>query len=69
MEHLPLTPREYEVLCLLMQGKQNKAIADELHIQVSTVEEHLSNIYRKLGVKSRTEAVLVTGRYRQITSD
>jgi DNA-binding CsgD family transcriptional regulator len=41
----------------MMQGKNNKAIAAQLDINVSTVRKHLENIYYKLGVQSRTEAI------------
>jgi DNA-binding NarL/FixJ family response regulator len=41
----------------LMQGKDNKSIATELTIQISTVRKHLENIYGKFGVNSRTEAI------------
>ncbi|MEZ0396607.1 MAG: helix-turn-helix transcriptional regulator [Anaerolineales bacterium] len=50
--------REREVIELLLQGKSNKQIAAALHLSGRTVEFHLSNIYAKLGVASRTEAVL-----------
>ncbi len=50
--------REKEVIALLSQGKSNKEIAFTLGIAVRTVEFHLSNIYTKLDVNSRTEAVL-----------
>ena len=50
--------REKEVTNLLLQGKSNKQIAMGLDISVNTVEYHLKNIYRKLKVSSRTEAVL-----------
>lgn len=50
--------REKDVVKLLLQGKSNKQIALELGISVRTVEFHLGNIYAKLGVTSRTEAVL-----------
>ncbi|HEY5270021.1 MAG TPA: NBR1-Ig-like domain-containing protein [Anaerolineales bacterium] len=50
--------REKEVIELLLQGKSNKQIALTLHVANRTVEFHLSNIYAKLGVTSRTEAVL-----------
>ena len=54
--------REKEVTELLLQGKSNKQIAMSLGISASTVEYHLKNIYKKLQVNSRTEAVLVLGK-------
>src|SRR5687767_9995212 len=54
--------REKEVIALLLQGKSNKQIALALRIAQSTVEYHLKNIYQKLGVGSRTEAVLRLGK-------
>lgn len=53
----PLTTREQEVLQLIGQGLSNKMIADRLHISEHTVKFHVSAIYAKLGVASRTEAV------------
>lgn len=52
-----LTGREAEVLQLLAQGLANKQIALELSISEHTVKFHISSIYAKLGVTSRTEAV------------
>jgi DNA-binding NarL/FixJ family response regulator/signal transduction histidine kinase len=52
-----LNPREMEVLQLLALGARNKEIAAKLFITTSTVEYHLSNIYGKLNVSNRTEAV------------
>jgi DNA-binding CsgD family transcriptional regulator len=54
--------REKEVTELLLQGKSNKQIALALGISASTVEYHLKNIYKKLQVNSRTEAVLRLGK-------
>lgn len=54
-----LTEREREILGLLAQGLSNKAIAARLYLSVRTVEGHLANIYARLGVHSRTEAMLV----------
>ncbi len=53
----PLTVREIEVLSLLARGLTNVELADELSISVSTVKRHLTNVYGKLGVSHRTEAV------------
>lgn len=54
----PLTARELEVLALAARGMRNKEIADRLVISVRTVEGHLNGIFDKMGVSSRTEAVL-----------
>ncbi len=52
-----LTLREIEVLCLLAVGLSNKEIAGKLVIAPSTVKQHLKNIYGKLSVHNRTQAV------------
>jgi len=54
--------REKEVIGLLLQGKSNKQIALSLGISASTIEYHLKNVYKKLQVNSRTEAVLRLGK-------
>jgi DNA-binding NarL/FixJ family response regulator len=53
-----LTQREIQVLRLVAAGRRNHEIAHDLRISVKTVEFHLSNIRDKLGVRSRTEAVV-----------
>jgi LuxR family maltose regulon positive regulatory protein len=53
----PLSQREREVLGLIAAGRCNQAIAEELVVAVSTVKWHINNIYGKLGVRSRTQAV------------
>jgi len=53
-----LSEREREVLQLLTEGKDNKTIAASLEIAGNTIEKHLTNIYKKLDVTSRMEAVL-----------
>lgn len=52
-----LTEREKEMLRLLLQGKSNKEISALSFVSTDTVKSHLQNIYKKLGVKSRLEAV------------
>ena len=53
----PLSERELEVLHLICAGKSNQEIADELFIALDTVKRHVNNIYGKLGVRRRTQAV------------
>jgi DNA-binding CsgD family transcriptional regulator len=56
-ERFGLSQREVEVLGCLMQGQDNKAIAAELGLNAGTIRKHLENIYQKLGVQSRTQAL------------
>lgn len=64
-----LTPRELEVLQLLAQGKSNIDIARALYISDRTVQAHLTNIFAKLQVSSRLEAVLLGIREGWLTLD
>ncbi|HEX9116773.1 MAG TPA: response regulator transcription factor [Anaerolineae bacterium] len=59
---IALTEREKEVLTLMARGYPNKQIAEELHISDPTVKSHIGSILSKLGVASRTQAVLVALR-------
>jgi DNA-binding CsgD family transcriptional regulator len=59
-ETLGLSPREAEVLALLTTGITNAAIAERLHVSPGTVKKHLDNVYRKLGVQGRVQAVAAT---------
>ncbi|WP_411814546.1 response regulator transcription factor [Dehalococcoides mccartyi] len=54
----PLTEREIEVLKMAARGVSNKDIADQLYLSNRTIQTHLSNIFKKLSVGSRTEAIL-----------
>jgi DNA-binding CsgD family transcriptional regulator len=62
----PLSERELDVLRRLAVGESNKAIADGLSISPLTVKTHLRNIYTKLGVSTRTEALNVALQQRLI---
>jgi DNA-binding NarL/FixJ family response regulator len=57
-----LTPRQLDVLELIVLGKTNKDIAREFDISPATVQSHLNAIFRALAVKNRTQAVHVAGR-------
>lgn len=54
---LALSDREFEITQLLYDGKNNQEICDKLFIAMNTVKRHITNIYFKLDVKSRTEAI------------
>lgn len=62
LERLGMTPRQREVLALLLDGKSNKMIARDLAISVETVKDHVAAVLRTLGVNSRTQAVLAVSR-------
>lgn len=64
-----LTEREAEVLRLLAQGQSNKEIARTLRIGVDTVKTHVAHIFAKLGVQSRTQAVLCALRLGLISPE
>lgn len=53
----PVSRREWEVLELLLSGKTNQEIADELFVSINTVKTHLSHLYHKLGVESRAQVL------------
>jgi DNA-binding NarL/FixJ family response regulator len=53
-----LTPQQYRVAQMLVSGLQNKQIASALLVSEATIKAHLTTIFRKLGVTSRTQAVL-----------
>jgi DNA-binding NarL/FixJ family response regulator len=60
-----LTPRQTDVLMLLLQGKPNKLIARELNVSVETVKDHVAAVLRALNVNSRTQAVLAVSAMTQ----
>ena len=53
----PLTDRELEVLSLIAEGMQNRQMAAALFVTLSTVKTHINNIYRKLDVSNRVQAL------------
>jgi DNA-binding NarL/FixJ family response regulator len=58
MKKSQLTKRETEIIYLLEKGLLYKEIAAQKDISIETVKKHSKNIYRKLGVRNRTEAVI-----------
>ncbi|HMC14216.1 MAG TPA: response regulator transcription factor [Albitalea sp.] len=60
-----LTPRQTDVLALLLQGQPNKLIARELGLSVETVKDHVAAVLRALNVSSRTQAVLAVSQMSQ----
>jgi DNA-binding NarL/FixJ family response regulator len=64
-EDLGVTPRQADVLTLLLQGKSNKDIARRLGLSVETIKDHVQAVLRALGVSSRTQAVLAVGQMTQ----
>lgn len=65
----PLTLRESEILRMAARGMKNKDIADTLFVSLRTVKAHLTNIFNKLGVGSRTDAIVKGLREGYITLD
>ena len=62
MASIGLTPRQTDVLALLLQGKPNKLIARELGLSVETIKDHVAAVLRALNVSSRTQAVLAVSQ-------
>jgi DNA-binding NarL/FixJ family response regulator len=66
LEDHHLTPAELRVLRLLAEGQDNATIAEKLVVTKRTVQNHISNLYGKLGLNSRTEAMLYAIRHRLV---
>ena len=64
-----LTARELDVLACVAKGFSNQDIAEELHVSEKTIKNHLTNIFRKLNVNDRTQALVYVLRNRIITLD
>jgi DNA-binding NarL/FixJ family response regulator len=69
LESLGLTPRQTDVLALLLKGHPNKLIARELGLSVETVKDHVAAVLRALNVSSRTQAVLAVSQMIQQHGD
>ncbi|MBE0549688.1 MAG: response regulator transcription factor [Rubrivivax sp.] len=65
IDDVGLTPRQAEVLSLLLQGLPNKLIARQLNLSVETVKDHVAAVLRALNVSSRTQAVLAVSQMTQ----
>jgi DNA-binding NarL/FixJ family response regulator len=65
LKDLALTPRQAEVLSLLLQGLPNKLIARQLNLSVETVKDHVAAVLRALGASTRTQAVLAVSQMTQ----
>jgi DNA-binding NarL/FixJ family response regulator len=65
LDKIGLTPRQNDVLALLLQGQPNKLIARELNLSVETVKDHVAAVLRALNVSSRTQAVLAVSQMTQ----
>jgi DNA-binding NarL/FixJ family response regulator len=61
-----LTPREWEILQHIAQGQSNSDIADQLSLSKATVQNYVSNIYAKLGIETRAEAMLYAMRNKLV---
>lgn len=64
LKKLDLTEREYEVLQLLSKGYSNAEIAENLFLSVSTIKTHVSNLFVKMDVRSRAQAIEKSKRLR-----
>jgi PAS domain S-box-containing protein len=65
----PLSPRQLDVLRLLVQGKSTLQIADELHLAPETVRNHIRRLLTALGARTRLEAALIALRHGLVSLD
>ena len=64
-----LSHREVEVTKVIAKGVTNKEAADQLFVTEKTIKFHLTNIYRKMGVKSRTQLIIWCAPHLDFVSD
>lgn len=62
--HFNLTPRQAEVLALMVDGSSNKKIADELNLTEATVKVHITSIFKAMNVRNRTQAAMAAERHQ-----
>ncbi len=63
-----LTPSQFRVLMMLVDGKKNKEIANEVCVTEATIKAHLTEIFRKLDVTNRTQAAMLAANHLEVTS-
>lgn len=63
-----LTPQQFRVLTMVCEGLLNKQIASELSVSEATIKAHVTAIFRKLGVRTRTQAALLLQQLESISS-
>lgn len=68
-DEVKLTKRERDVLSLLVKGNSNKEMAENMFISEKTVKNHLTSIFRKLGVKDRTQAAVFALKNNLVNED
>lgn len=61
-----LTPKQFRVLMMLMEGRTNSEIADEIFVTIATVKAHLSEIFKKLDASNRTQAAMMVASYLDV---
>ena len=61
-----LTPKQFRVLMMLVEGRTNSEIADESFVTIATIKAHLSEIFKKLEVSNRTQAAMIAANYLEI---
>ena len=62
-----LTPKQFRVLMMLVEGRTNSEIADESFVTIATIKAHLGEIFKKLEVSNRTQAAMIAASYLEVT--
>lgn len=64
-----VSPREWDVLTLLAEGRSNSAIAESLYVSPNTVKTHVASLLRKLGANSRAHLAAIAARHEHYRRD